>query len=248
MTAAATSPAAVEYPCERCGTRFARPSKRDSLLCPCCRAHRAHARDVAAGRARTWLAAEHAELFTNLCAEHVARARAEDPEGSATAVRNRARSRALGELQRRYRADYRRRYAAELARAHADQQADQEQATPPAEPRVPYWRQRHDHQQRQALAEQRAHATARLRALLWLADRYPDTTAALFQAQAARLPLNPADRTPTRRRALAWAATLDRLARLHTAAFEARYHAELARTAEGQRRSDGHQRPGRQLR
>src|SRR6266487_807587 len=39
----------------------------------------------------------------------------------------------------------------------------------------------------------------------------------------------------TRRRALAWARTLNRLARLHPDDFEARYRAELARTAEGHR-------------
>jgi hypothetical protein len=53
------------------------------------------------------------------------------------------------------------------------------------------------------------------------------------------LPLNPADRTPTRRRALAWARTLDRLDRLHSDDFEARYQAELARTAEGHRLGAG---------
>jgi hypothetical protein len=133
---------------------------------------------VAAGRARTWLAAQHAEAYANRYAEHVARARAQDPGGSATAVRNRARSRALGELQRRHYDDYRRRYEAELDRAHgAQDQADQQQAARPAAPRVPYWRQRRDQQQRHALAEQRAHATARLRALLWLADHHPDATA-----------------------------------------------------------------------
>lgn len=152
------------------------------------------------------------------------------------AVRNRARSRALGQLQRRYREDYRRRYTVELARAHAEDQADQEQATQPATARVPYW------QQRDALAQRsaRANATARLRALLWLADRYPDATAAVYQDQAVRLPLNPADRTPERGRALAWAATLDRLARLHPSDFEARYRAELARTAEEHRRGPSH--------
>jgi ribosomal protein L37AE/L43A len=221
----------IRHACEQCGRRFTRRSKRDSLLCHDCRERRARARYVAAGRARTWLAGVHAEAYGNLYAEHVARARAQDPEGSSMAVRNRARSRALGELQRRHYGDYRQRYEAELARAQAavDQQAAKGQAgSRPAEPRVPYWQQRHDFQRAHAVAEQRAHAAARLRALLWLADRYPDTTAAVFRAQAARLPLNPADRTPAGRRALAWAATLDRLARLHPAAFQARYGAELA--------------------
>jgi hypothetical protein len=141
-------------------------------------------------------------------------------------VRDRARSRALGELQRQHPDDYRRRYEAELARAYAelDQAAARAEQPAPPEPHVPYW------QHRDALAQRSAHAnaTARLRALLWLTERHPDTTAEVYQDQAARLPLNPADRTPERRRALAWAATLDRLARLHPADFEARYQMELS--------------------
>jgi hypothetical protein len=115
----------------------------------------------------------------------------------------------LGHL--RYPNEYEQRYAAELARAHTevqDEEPDDQQPVRPAV-RVPYW------QQRNPTAEQHAHATAQRRALLWLAKLYPDTTTQLYQAQAARLPLNPADRTPTRRRALAWAAALDRLRRLH---------------------------------
>jgi hypothetical protein len=48
--------------------------------------------------------------------------------------------------------------------------------------------------------------------------------------QAARLPLNPADRTPQRRRALASAATL---AQLHPNDHQARYHTELAAICSG---------------
>jgi hypothetical protein len=202
--------------------------KRGSPVCPRCRQRRDQARSWAEGRARHWLRAQHPEQYANLYADHLAKARAEDPAGSAATVRDRARARALGELQRSYHDDYRQRYEAELVSAHAelDQQAtqQQEQAARPAEPHVPYWH------QRDALAQQRAHANAaaRLRALLWLAERHPDTTAAVYREQAARLPLNPADRTPERRRALARAATLDRLARLHPADFEARYQAELS--------------------
>ena len=99
-------------------------------------------------------------------------------------------------------------------------QTIQEQA---AQSRVPYW------QERDATTQQHAHATARLRALLWLANHYPDTTAAIYQAQAGRLPLNPVDRTQTRRRALAWAKTLDRLGRLHPDDFKSRCRTELTR-------------------
>jgi hypothetical protein len=222
----------TRYPCERCGTRFRRRSKGDSLLCPGCRERRDHASTLAYGRARTWLAAHHAKAYANLYAEHHAKARAQDPDGPARAVRDRARSRVLGELQRQHPDDYRRRYEAELARAHAElEQADQQRAAAlPAEPMVPYW------QERDTLAQQHAHANAaaRLRALLWLAERYPDSAAEVFRAQAARLPLNPADRTPARRQALAWARTLDHLSRLHSAEFEGRYRAELARMAEMQ--------------
>jgi hypothetical protein len=214
----------IKHPCEQCGTRFRRHSKRQSLLCPGCRERRAQARYLAEARARHWLRAQHPEQY----AAQVARARAQDPQGSATAVRNRARSRTLGELQRSHPDQYRERYQAELARAHAqlDRQAakEREAAARPAEPRVPYWL------ERDVLAQQQAHANAaaRLRALLWLADRHPDTTEAVHREQVAKLPLNPADRTPQRRSALAWAATLDRLARLHPADFEVRYKAELS--------------------
>jgi hypothetical protein len=57
-----------------------------------------------------------------------------------------------------------------------------------------------------------------------------DTTKEVHRAQAARLPLNPADRTPQRRRALASAATL---ARLHPNDHQARYQTELAAICSG---------------
>jgi hypothetical protein len=199
-------------------------------MCPGCRQRRDQARHRAEARARNWIAAQHPTAYASLHAAHAAEVRAQDPGASAATVRDRARSRALAELQRAHRDQYRQRYAAELDRAHAelDRQAAQQRAAAarPAAPRVPYW------QQRDALAQRHAHANAaaRLRALLWLAERYPDTTEEVYRAQAARLPLNPADRTPERRRALAWAATLDRLARLHPADFEARYQAELSAT------------------
>jgi len=225
-------------PCERCGARFTR-RKRGSFVCARCRQRRDQARHLAEGRARHWLRAQHPKQYANMYADHVAKARAQDPQGSAIAVRNRARSRALGELQRRYHDQYRQRYEAELAHALAEldhQAAQEQQAAQPAEPRVPYWL------ERDALAQRHAHANAAawLRALLWLTERHPDTTAEVFRVQAARVPLNPADRTPERRRALAWAATLDRLARLYPSDFEARYRAELARIAKGQRQGAGH--------
>jgi hypothetical protein len=58
-----------------------------------------------------------------------------------------------------------------------------------------------------------------------------DTTKEVHRAQAARLPLNPADRTP-QHRALASAATL---ARLHPNDHQARYQTELAAICSGDR-------------
>jgi hypothetical protein len=107
-------------------------------VCPHCRKRRTELRHHAAGRARYWLSSQHPDLFAKLYAKHLATARAHDLGGSATVIRNRARSRALGELQRRLPADYRQRYVAELTRAYAKVQAE-EQA---AQPWVPYWQER----------------------------------------------------------------------------------------------------------
>jgi hypothetical protein len=194
-----TDPApAAEHSCERCGMRFQR-RPQDSQLCLDCRERRDHARILAYGRARTWMAEQHQDLYAEVYERQVAQARAQDPDASTTKIRNRARSRTLGELARQFPGDYRQRYAAELARAHAElaQAAIRAERPAPPTPHVPYW------QERDAVAKLRSHDAARVRALLWLARLYPDTTARLYQAQAARLPLNPADRTPTRRRALA---------------------------------------------
>jgi hypothetical protein len=188
------------------------------LLCPDCRKRRTQARHLAAGRARSWLAVQHRALYQKLYRQQLAQTCDRDRGASSDAIRNRARAHTLGELQRRFPIDYRQRYAAELARA--ERQAEQQVAQLTGA-RVPYWQQQH------ALVEQRTHAVARLRALLWLASRYPDTADVYYKALAARLPLNPKDRTPRRRRALAWAESLDRLSRLHPEAFEARYRTEL---------------------
>jgi hypothetical protein len=105
-----------------------------------------------------------------------------------------------------FRDEYQARFEAELA------------ALQPDEPAVEVGR-----------VERPAAARARLRALLWLADQHPDQTRARFQAEAARLPLRPADRVPGRRRALAWVRALDGLRGAYPELFEARYAAELAR-------------------
>lgn len=225
-TRTSTDPAVIE-PCERCRTPFQRPNKQASLTCPDCRKRRASARHTATDRARTWLARQHPKQYRELYQRHLTQARAQDPAASATRIGNRARNRALAELQRRYPDAYRQRYADELARARAAVDARVEHQAAHSPSRAPYW-------QRDATAERHAYTTARYRALLWLARLYSDTTAQLHAAEAARLPLNPADRTPEKRRALAWVRTLDQLSRLHPDDFQARYRAELARTAEGQ--------------
>jgi hypothetical protein len=95
---------------------------------------------AATGRARTWLAAQHPELYQGLYEQHIPQARADGPDASATAIRSRARSRALGDLQRRYPNEYEQRYAAELARAHTEVQDEEPDDQQPvrAAVRVPY--------------------------------------------------------------------------------------------------------------
>jgi hypothetical protein len=73
---------------------------------------------------------------------------------------------------------------------------------------------------------------ARLRALVWLADQYPDLARRRLQAEQARLPLSPADRVPRRRRALAWVRALDGLRGVYPEQFLTRYLMELAGQAD----------------
>jgi len=72
-------------------------------------------------------------------------------------------------------------------------------------------------------------ALARLRALVWLAEQYPDLARQRLLAEQARLPAAPVDRTPERRRALAWVRALDGLRGVYPEQFQARYSFELAR-------------------
>jgi hypothetical protein len=118
----------------------------------------------------------------------------------------RARSQARADLQAVFRDQYQARFEAELAALQPDQ------------PQVEVGR-----------VERPAAARARLRALLWLADQHPDLTRERFQAEAARLPLRPADRVPGRRRALAWVRALEGLRGAYPEPFERRYRHELAR-------------------
>ena len=67
-----------------------------------------------------------------------------------------------------------------------------------------------------------------MRALVWLADQYPDLARKRLQVEHNRLPLAPADRVPERRHALAWVRALDGLRGAYPEQFQARYLIELA--------------------
>ena len=165
-------------------------------------------RAVAKQRASSWLARAHPQEYQTCYQQALERVRAQAPGLPSWRVHQRAAGQARADLQALVRDEYQARYEVELA------------ALQPDEPAVEVGR-----------VEPPVAARARLRALLWLADRHPDETRARFQAEAARLPLDPADRSPGRRRALAWVRTLDGLRGAFPELFEARYVHELARQA-----------------
>jgi crotonobetainyl-CoA:carnitine CoA-transferase CaiB-like acyl-CoA transferase len=78
------------------------------------------------------------------------------------------------------------------------------------------------------IVDRQSAALARLRALVWLADQYPDLARKRLQVEHNRLPLAPADRVPERRHALAWVRALDGLRGAYPEQFQARYLIELA--------------------
>jgi hypothetical protein len=78
------------------------------------------------------------------------------------------------------------------------------------------------------VVDRQSAAVARLRALVWLADQYPDLARQRLQAEQARLPFAPANRVPERRQALAWVRALDGLRAAYPEQFQARYLMELA--------------------
>jgi hypothetical protein len=129
-------------------------------------------------------------------------------------ARERAASRARADLQALFPDEFAARVQAEMA------------ALQPDEPSVEVGR-----------VERPVAARARLRALLCLADQHPDQTRTRFQAEAARLPLRPADHAPRRRRALAWVRALEGLRGAYPELFQARYTHELARHAGKEPRS-----------
>jgi hypothetical protein len=158
----------------------------------------------AQGQAASWLAGEHAEEYQACYAQAEERIRAQAPGLPSWRVRQRASSQAHADLQALFRDEYQARLEAELAALRPDEPVEVGRVERPVA------------------------ARARLRALLWLADQHPDQTRARFAAEAARLPLRPADRAPGRRRALAWVRTLDGLRGAFPELFEARYARELA--------------------
>jgi hypothetical protein len=164
-------------------------------------------RSLAQRRAASWLARVHDEEYQECYAQAEERVRAQAPGLPSWRVRQRASSQAHADLQALFRDEYQARFEAELAALQPDEPVEVGRVERPVA------------------------AEARLRALLWLADQHPDQTRARFAAEAARLPLRPADRAPRRRRALAWVRTLDGLRGAFPELFQARYAAELARHA-----------------
>jgi hypothetical protein len=174
---------------------------------PAASRERQRLRALAQGRAASWLAKAHAAEYQACYAQALERIRAQAPGLPTWRARQRASSRAHADLQAVFREEYQARFDAELAALQPDQPVELGRVERPVA------------------------ARARLRALLWLADQHPDLTRERFQAEAARLPLWPADRAPGRRRALAWVRTLDGLRGAFPELFEARYAHELARHA-----------------
>jgi hypothetical protein len=161
-------------------------------------------RQVARGRAVAGLAHAHPELYRELYEQALGQARVELAGRPARQAHQQASRHARIGLKARLPEEYATRYATELA------------AIQPVEPPAA-----------EAVNRQRA-AVARLRALVWLAEQYPDLARQRLQTEQARLPLDLADRVPERRRALAWVRTLDGLRAAYPEQFQARYLIELA--------------------
>jgi hypothetical protein len=168
---------------------------------------RAHARTLAHDRAAAWLARAHPEEYRDCYQQALTQLRASAPGLPSHQAHQRASRQARADLRAVFHDEYAARFDAELA------------ALQPPE----------DEQDLVGATDGRAGARARLRALLWLAAQHPDLTGQLYRAEAARLPLNPSDRVPRRRRALAWARALEGLRRSRPEQFLRRYRRELAK-------------------
>jgi hypothetical protein len=164
-------------------------------------------RALAQARAASGLARVRPDEYRECYQQALDRLRAQAPRLPSRQAHQRASRQAHADLQALFPDEYQARVQAELAALQPDEPVEVGRVERPVA------------------------AAARLRALLWLADQHPDQTRARFQAEAARLPLHPADRSPGRRRALAWLRTLDGLRSAYPELFQARYAHELARHA-----------------
>jgi hypothetical protein len=158
-------------------------------------------RQVARARAVAGLARTYAGLYRELYQQALGQAR---ETFAARPAHQQASRQARIELKARLPEEYAARYQAELTLIQ------------PIEPPAA------------GVIDRRTAAVARLRALVWLADQYPDLTRQRLHAERARLPIDPADRVPGRRRALAWVRALDGLRAVYPEQFQARYLIELA--------------------
>lgn len=154
------------------------------------------------------LARAYAELYRQLYEQALDQARVQLAGRPAREAHQRASRLARAELQARLPEEYAARYQAELA------------SIQPIEPMAA------------GVVDRRSAAVARVRALVWLADQYPDLARHRFQAEATRLPFDPPDRAPARRWALAWVRALDGLRGAYPEQFQHRYRYELARQAD----------------
>jgi hypothetical protein len=162
-------------------------------------------RQVARGRAVSWLAEAYPELYRELYQQALDQDRVELAGRPARQAHQQASRRARAELRARFPEEYAARYQAELA------------AIQPIEPVAT------------GVVDRHSAAVARVRTLVWLADLYPDDARRRLQAEQVRVPLDPVNRTPGRREALAWVWALEGLRTVYPEQFQARYSLELAR-------------------
>ena len=158
-------------------------------------------RQAARARAVAGLAGAYPELYRELYQRALGQARL---TLDARPAHQQANRQARIELKARLPEEYAAHYQAELA-------AIQPVEPPPA-----------------GLVDRHRAAVARLRALVWLAEQYPDLVSQRLQAEQARLPAALVDRTPERFRALACMRALDGLRGVYPEQFQARYLLELA--------------------
>jgi hypothetical protein len=158
-------------------------------------------RQAARARAVAGLARAYPELYRELYRQALGQAR---ETLAARPAHQQASRQARIQLKNRLPEEYAARYQAELALIQ------------PIEPPAA------------GMVDRRSAAVARLRALVWLADQYPDLACQRLLAEQARLPAALVDRTPERCRALAWVRALDGLRGVYPEQFQARYLMELA--------------------